>query len=349
MFDLEELSIEKLVVHKIGNKMRNEGIQLSKGLHEVCDSNVKELLRKYFLKSFKQESVYNFFHDSELNLNEVYFFTKKIFEDVERFYEESINILKHLYDKSNHPQIKSGEFYLVYFKNFSINSKRTDAIGIFKSENKDTYLKVSKEVSNFSISSDKGINVNKLDKGCIVFNENEEMGYKVLIVDAGAKSKDEEAQYWKKQFLNIEEEESEYQNTKAFIQICNEYSKNVHGNSSENESQRKFQFNNSAYRYLEENTTYHIDDFVEKVFDDEKSKNEFKDFKNQFEETQGIVPVSSFDISNSTVSQFKKRFKSVLKLDTGFDIKVTKPDYMEKGYDEKKSMYYYKIYYQNEI
>ncbi|MFK4390436.1 hypothetical protein CN563_02765 [Bacillus sp. AFS026049] len=348
MYDLEDLKIEQLVVHKIGNKMRDEGYQSSEGLHELNDSRIKDLLLKYFLKSFNQDSHYHFFHESELNLNEVYYFVKRIFRDNKRFFEDSINILKHLYDNSSHPQIKSGEFYMAYFKNYTISDKRIDAIGIFKSENKDIYLKVNQVSNSYKIDLDKGINIKNLDKGCLIFNENEEQGFKVLIVDTGAKSQDNEAQYWKKQFLNLRETDNEKLNTKTFIRMCNEFSKNVPGNVHENVIQDKMNFKNSTYKYLEENTTYQIDDFVEKVFNDEKSKQEFKDFNKRFEEVKGITPKPFFEISTNTVTQLKKKFNSVIKLDTGFDIKVTNPNYLEKGYDEEKGMYFYKVFYKDE-
>jgi 37-kD nucleoid-associated bacterial protein len=349
MVDLEELKIEQLAVHKVGNKMRDEGYQISQELHQQNDTNFKELLLRYFLKSFNQSNYYRFIHESELNLNEVYYYSKRIFNNYhENFYNDSINILKHLYEKSSHPQIKSGEFYMVYFKNTSMNNKRIDAIGIFKSENKDTYLKVNHENNNFSISYDKGININKLDKGCLIFNEQSEQGYKVLIVDTAASSKDNEAQYWKKSFLNLREFEDETNSTRNFIQICNDFSKNVYGDSLNKEVQDKVNFKNSTYKYLEENTSYNMDDFVEKVFDDERSKSEFKDFKESYEKIQGITPKNSFVISSETVTQLKNKFNSVIKLDTGNEIKITNPRHLEKGYDEEKGMYFYKIYFHEE-
>ena len=41
-----------------------------------------------------------------------------------------------------HPQIKSGEFYVVYFSDCRFGGKPTDALGLFKSETRDTFLDV---------------------------------------------------------------------------------------------------------------------------------------------------------------------------------------------------------------
>lgn len=346
--ELIDLKIEDLVVHKVGNKMRDEGIHISDSLHDLSDSKVNELALKYFLKPFSQDNFYKFSHDSELNLNEVFYYVKKVFNQSGNLYDESINILKHLYNKSNHPQIKSGEFYMVYFKNYSVSDKRIDAIGLFKSENKDTYFKINESNNTFKIIPEKGININKLDKGCLIFNENMEQGYKVLIVDTAAKSQDNEAQYWKKNFLNVKEIDNAKVNTRVYMDLCNEFSANVLQGSQYNEIQDKIQFKNKAYQYFEKNEQYQIDEFVEQVFEDEKSREEFKGYKQKFEQVNNISPSPSFSISSDTVSLLKNKFNSVIKLDTGFDIKVTNPDHLEKGYDQEKQMYYFKVFYNQE-
>jgi hypothetical protein len=348
MVELIDLRIEELVVHKVGNKMRDEGIHISESLHDLDDSHLNDLALKFFLKPFSQDNYYRFTHDSEINLNEVYYFVKKIFNQSETLYAESINILKHLYDKSNHPMIKSGEFYMVYFKNYSVTDKRIDAIGIFKSENKDTFFKINQFNNNFKISPEKGININKLDKGCLIFNEDMEQGFKVLIVDTAAKSQEGEAQYWKKNFLNVKEIDNDKLNTRDFIELCNQFSANVFHGSQSSDYQDKFQFKNKAYQYLESNGHYEIDEFVEQVFQDEKLRLDFREFKQKYEEINRITPSTSFNISPNTVSLLKKKFNSLIKLDTGFDIKVTNPDHLEKGYDNKKGMYYYKVFYNQE-
>lgn len=74
-----------------------------------------------------------------------------------------------MYKKSTHPQIKGGEFYTVYFKDCILEGEIVDAIGLFKSENKDTFLKVSTLKNDFKIETVEGVNINKLDKGCLIF------------------------------------------------------------------------------------------------------------------------------------------------------------------------------------
>lgn len=349
MIDFESLQIDKLVLHKIGNKMRDEGIQTSQELHSLDDSNIKEIMLKFFLRPFKSERQYNFFHESQLDLNEVYYFVRNVFNQPECFYDESIKILKHLYEKSNHPQIKSGEFYMTYFKNYSLTEKRIDVIGLFKTENKDTYLKVNQRQNTFDISYDKGINIDKLDKGCLILNDGMEQGFKVLIVDTAANSQNNEAQYWKKNFLNLKELENDSFNTNTFIRICSAFSANVSENSVDSTIiNDTLKFKNSAYRYLEENNTCSMDDFVQKVFENDNLGTEFKEYKKKYEEINQITPIEIFSVSSPTVNKLKSKFISNIKLDTGFDIKITNNKFLEKGFDEEKGMSFYKLYFHDE-
>lgn len=41
-----------------------------------------------------------------------------------------------------HPKINGGELYIAYFKDCVIDGQLTDGVGIFKSETKETYLRV---------------------------------------------------------------------------------------------------------------------------------------------------------------------------------------------------------------
>src|SRR5690606_28519487 len=109
--DFTAVKLKNLVVHNVGNSLQEEGMKLSKSPLSFKQDIVKELLMKYFLSPFKGEVFYNFFHDAELELNELYNYASRIFADPDSFFLQTINISKHLYEKSNHHNIKGGEFY----------------------------------------------------------------------------------------------------------------------------------------------------------------------------------------------------------------------------------------------
>lgn len=56
-----------------------------------------------------------------------------------------------------------------------------DAIGIFKSEHKDTFIKITEHGASYGIESQRGININKLDKGCIIYNTQRNQGMWFLL------------------------------------------------------------------------------------------------------------------------------------------------------------------------
>ena len=174
--------VEAICLHKVGNKIADEGVKLSKK-ELVVHEDLKNTLLKYFISSFNSEELYAFHHNSDLLLNEVYCYCSGIFASTECIYEQSVNLAKHLYEQSVHPKIKGGEFYVVYFENCMVDGKSTNAIGLFKSENKDTFLKIYSKDDDFEIEADNGININKLDKGCLIFNLEKENGYIVAVVD----------------------------------------------------------------------------------------------------------------------------------------------------------------------
>src|SRR5690606_37373998 len=118
------------------------------------DEVLPDLLMQYFMRPFaKVKEVYRFFHpNEELQLNEVYHFTKKLFDKEIEFHAYSQEIAKHLYEISEHPKIKSGELYIVRLKNVQMEGEDREAVGIFKSENKEAYLKVYPNQGGFQLN-----------------------------------------------------------------------------------------------------------------------------------------------------------------------------------------------------
>ena len=108
MFTFEEVSMSSLILHKVGNKQLGDGYQASKDLIEL-DDELHSLLCDYFLNHFKSEDIYHFIHHAGIAMNDVYQYCKSIFDNPDTFKEVSVHLLQHLYEKSDHPKIKSGE------------------------------------------------------------------------------------------------------------------------------------------------------------------------------------------------------------------------------------------------
>ena len=200
MLNLYTAQIESISLHRVGNKSKNESAFLSAEPFTLNDE-MSGLLKEYFFKPFreKEENYYKFGHEVDLEFNEVYMAVSGIFDNPSDNHRLSKKITSHLYEQSNHPHIKSGEVYVVHFSDMVIDNQKTDAVGIFKSELKHDFLQFEEKEHNLEILIRQGININKLDKGCIVFNTNKEEGYKVLSVDSNRY----DAKYWLENFLGV--------------------------------------------------------------------------------------------------------------------------------------------------
>ena len=193
MINLFNAHIENLSIHRVGNKSRNEAIFLSENPYGLNDE-IMPLLKEYFFKSFreKEENYFQFAHEVDLEYNDMFNFASEIFNNPGEIHNVSKKITKHLFEQSNHPHIKNGEVYVAYLSHVSIDNNVVDAIGIFKSEIQTDFLQFEEKESNLEMILQQGINLNKLDKGCIIFNYKKEEGYKILTVDSNRY----DARYW---------------------------------------------------------------------------------------------------------------------------------------------------------
>lgn len=354
MFDFTDIQMEKLVIHRVGNKHREEGLHISPDLYKLTDGNVEELLFKYFLSPFKEKVCYKFHHETDIHLNELYTYSWSVFNQPQSFYEQSVNILKHLYEKTSHPQVKGGEFYMAYFSGCTVNGEKVDALGIFKTEKKENYLKVAQKRNEFILDMDTGINTKKLDKGCIIFNFADVDGYRIAIVDNVNKSSDE-ALYWKEEFLRLTNVHDEYFHTRNCLDLCRDFAENIYGSLYRADKKDQVVFMNEAITYFDKNDKFELDSFVQDIVREPELIEQFKDYKQMYETNKGLEAAENFNISGQAVKTAKRAFKNLIKLDTDIEIKV-KPvaaekgdvDFIERGYDEAKGMHFYKVYFNTE-
>lgn len=347
---IDQILMEQLVLHRVGNKSMEEGIGVAKKLFNLTDE-LREVLMTYFIGSFKLEDLYEFNHEADLSMNEIYNYCTAIFEDPEQhFYEQSIHILKHLYDKSNHVKIKGGELYVAYFKDCVVEDEMVDAIGIFKAENKDTYLKLKlDEEEEWTLDFEQGTDISNLDKGCLVFNKEKESGFRVVSIDL----KSADAKYWKDEFLSITQVQDERFHTKAYLDMCKEFGKKAF---KEEDKHERVDFLNRSKDYFEHYKEFEEQEFKEVIFEDNHDKvDSFEAHKQEFQEKLGIEDTAdtSFFISKPVVKKAKRSFKNNIQLDTQMEIKILSSEaqaegFLERGYDDEKGMKYYKIYFNNE-
>lgn len=350
MFDYSESSIIRISAHLIGNKAEDELLHLSEKPLDIEASALKPLLMQYFLSHFKLPEFYNFtFSDSDVNMNPVYNYVGKIFDqkDDKSFHNASISMARHLYNCSDHPNIKSGDFYTVHFSNVNFEGEITEAVGIFKAENKDSFLKLQYSNEAFQLNFDNGININKIDKACLVFRTNREEGFKVCIIDRSGKSSSE-AQYWKDRFLFLNPCGDSYHHTKNFMSLTKNFVSKRLTEDFEVSGADQADYLNRSMEFFKNNETFIETHFQKEVLQHESLIDSFEKFKGDFEHEQDLDLNAEFVISAPAVKKQARIFKSVLKLDKNFHIYIHgNRELIEQGVDEKGRKFY-KIFYSQE-
>jgi len=348
MLDFTNCNIIDVIAHQVGNQTNDEELILSASLLNTEDARLRELLIKYFLYPFKDaEEFYSFtFSDGDFTLNPLYQYAINIFSEKKSFKTKSESIAKHLYEIALHPQIKSGDLFVVTFENISIDGELVNALGFFKSENRQEFLQLNKTSKEFSLRYDDGINIDKLDKGCLIFNTEKESGYRICIVDKSSKSND--ARYWVDFFLNVKRLKTNFLQTNQFLGITKQFVTQQLDEDFEVSKADKIDFLNRSVDYFKKHETFDKQEFESEVFADSNVIESFRKFDQTYRQENEVELSDNFEISVQAVKKQARVFKNVLKLDKNFHIYIHgNRELIEQGIDENGRKYY-KIYYENE-
>ncbi|SIR24808.1 nucleoid-associated protein [Pontibacter lucknowensis] len=348
MNDKRQVRLNRLAVHRVGNKAKEEGVIASKELVDLRDEQLSDLLTNYFLAPFKQEEFFRFHHVSDIALNEMFAYSALMFTEPQKFLEYSVHVLNHLYEQSDHPKVKSGELYVVLLSGCVMEDDIVDAIGIFKSENKDTFLTFQEEDDDLSMNYHFGVNIKSVDKGCLIFNTEAEDGFRVKIVDANST----DAVFWKEDFLHVTELKDTNFNTKTALNLCKDFSEEVFAQTDSKKAQ--VDFISRSVDYFSKSETFDLEEFTSSVIDEPETAERFKNYTQAFAEERDIEGFTDFAINKNTVKNMKRKFRNFIKLDTQIEIKFSgynpeqSEQYVERGFDQERGMHFYKVYFHSE-
>ena len=346
MIQFEQSTIDSIVIHKIGMKAAQEGDPMRENFyskHEIqfIDEQTQIILNSYFSLALKSPDLYRFKDNRSVVANEV----SQIFKDKSKFYDSSVRLADALYNILDENDETRSEFYVVYFSNCQVDDQTIDAIGIFKSEHKETFLKILQNENEVNFQADCGISLKKLDKGCIIFNVDEEYGYLLKAHDA---SKSDNV-YWIDKFLDAKVIENEYFNTESFLKICKEFNDNVLMQDENVRNEDRIRFLQNSLNYFQTNPTFDENQFNKEIIGNEQVIEKFDNFKQRYRSQFNVEAPSSFDIDEVAVKKSKKYLRSVIKLDKNFHIYVhSRPEFLERGYDENKGKSFYKVFFEVE-
>jgi len=346
MLQFDNTTLTSLSVHQVGNKTYEEGLDFSQSPVDIGEEGLVRLMKIYFLNSFSGNEMFHFKNEVGLEQNEIYMLAAKLFKDPDQLYELSKTIALHLYNSTTHPKVKGGELYIAYLKDVLLDDELTDCIGIFKSETKEDYLKVNVKNTDDQINYDEGININKLDKGCLIFNVDKAKGYQLCIIDNLNKST--EAAYWKDDFLSIQPITNDFYQTNQFLGLAKQFVTKQMAEDFEVTKADQIDLLNRSVDYFKKNDDFNKDDFENEVFGDSNVRESFRKFDESYREAHDVEISDTFSISIPALKKQAAAFKSVLKLDKNFHIYIHgDKELIEQGMDESGRKYY-KIYYEQE-
>lgn len=344
MIDYKEVAYDKISIHSIGNYILDEELIVTDNPVAIMDPNLKDLLSKYFFTHFKVPEFFAFDPKNEaLENNKMYNLIDGIFTNPETIHEASKEIAEHLYTQSDNGNIKSGDLVVAYFEDVVVEDEMVSAIGIYKSENKEDFLKMLLESKDYRVLVDKGINVNKLDKACLIFNSNKSKGYKLLATDK--KKLNGEAQYWMRDFLHVSHREDDFNSTTVYIQATKAFIDEKLKADFDLDKKDEVAILDASKDYFGKNESFNEEEYLESVFQsNEKVKGAFDDYKKD----RQLNLSNNFDISEPAVKRNSSVFKSVLKLDKNFHVYVHgNRDMIVRG-EEEDGRKYYKLYFHEE-
>lgn len=336
--------MEKLSVHFVGNKQKQEKLRLTEHTFQLNEESLENLLKKYFTQPFRGDQAFCFSDEK----GAIATCTRKIFESPAEFHAQSCEMAQWLYECATHARIKSGEFYVAYFTNVILEEEVVEAIGIFKSEDKVPFLKVYPKGNEAQIHADEGINIHKLDKGCIVLNTHADKGYQCYMIDASGRI--HEAMYWKTDFLNLKHVDTSYFATARYMELMKSFSDDVLSFENNVPRENQLQFLRKSADYFNEKQAFDMEEFKQEVIIEPELNETFMEYKQAFEEENALPVMDKFQISSKAVEKNTNRFfRSVIKLDKNFHVYVHgNANFIERGFDKDSGLNFYKLYYKEE-
>jgi hypothetical protein len=344
MINFSNIVLEKMAIHKVGNKSKAEKNFFSEVLYKPSAS-IEDKLLKYFLSPFKKlEETYQF-NAPESDTNTMFNLSKSFFNTKENFLEFSQRVSRHLYDQSKHQNIKSGEVFVVHFTELLYGEEMVEAIGIFKCERKSEFMQVNDIDSELLLNFQNGINIAKMDKGVLLLNVEQEDGFRVLSIDNNYY----DTSYWLLDFLDVVHVQDDFFHTSNYLEMVDNFTKEVLAPKMDKAEQ--IEFMNDSVDYFAKHETFNFDEFASEVASEPEVVAELKNYRNDF----ALNDVEAFSIAPAAINNAKRKIKNNIKLDNGVSIKMnfTNPDeskgLVERGFDEDKGMYFYKVFFNEEM
>jgi len=341
MIEFNEADIKNLIFHRISNE--NEKCFLSMDEYAFSGIEEVEVFKKIFLKPFiNHATTYEFKHEIDIDLNPLFKLSKAIVENND-FIAKSHDIHQHLKTVSKHPNIKDGDLFIVKYDAIQLNQIDYKALGIYKIENKESFIETTTSNSGaIGLQFKQGIGSRKLDKACLVLFTDEP--YTILTIDNGST----EADYWQNEFIKINLKKDDINNTNQFLTLTKTFLTEQLPTDFNVSKADQIDLLNRSVDYFKTHESFDKGEFEQEVFHHENIIKSFRNFDDTYSQQNELDKADGFLISPQAVKKQARVFKTVLKLDRNFHIYIHGDrELIEQGVDEKGRKFY-KLYFEEE-
>lgn len=303
-------------IQMVGNKTRGEGLSGALTLADVTAS--EDFLKQLIEKSFTMDDLKCFSYIESVELNPVYQFVSKMFDDGSTFLKQSVNVATFLYDQSIHPNIRSGELYVLLLE-CEYKKESVEAIAILKSEKKDPFLATDNDGREISVRTIYGTGLKGLDKGCLVLNIDREKGYVVGTVDNTNNGND--AQYWTDSFLHVSDCDDDYHQTERLAEMLTGFAKQI----AEESTVDGAIMGKKTVDAFAAGETIQMDALADMICQNVEQKKAFEEYRQLFEKEHGSFAEDVNVVKKASLRKPVAKL-TTLKLGTDFEVKVLSPE-----------------------
>ena len=340
MIRIEETVISNLILHRIGMEEKRETV--SSRPAGLLQGEEIDTLKKILLKPFeKYAATFEFAHEMGIHYNVLFGLAKALAEG-DDFIEISQKILRHLVSVSKHPNIKEGDLFVAKFEDVWLENKSYEGLGIYKFEEKETYIETAAADREMSMQFKKGLGNRKPEKACLVIFTEEP--YTLLIIDNSSADTD----YWQNEFIKHKPKNDPVNNTHDFLSLTKNFVTGRMPQEFKVNKADQIDLLNRSVEYFKTHDTFDKAGFEEEVLHHDVIIESFRKFDQVYKKEHAVELSDNFQISPQAVKKQARVFKSVLKLDKNFHVYIHgNRELIEQGVDEDGRKFY-KIYYEQE-
>lgn len=336
--ELKEAFINKIICHHYSQDAYKCLLNNTCMSVENLDSII---LKDFFIKPFStQKGEFSFSHPVSLDYNIVFQSALGLLDNGD-FVKCSQDIFRHLQSVSTLPTIKDGDIFVAKVEDIIMNNSYYEGLGIFKIESKNDFIETfvdSKGNMQFSVKS--GFPSNRIDKAClIVFSSEKPVCY---LID---RSKD--TKFWRQDFLGVVPRATSYSQSRSTMQMFKSFIEEQLPDVSKITKADQINLINKCSELMKEADMLNIDETARSLFKDSKITNQFAEYRKVFEQRESLILQDSFGVDKKAVAVLKSTRR--IKLDDTAEIHLMRTgNFLERGFDDEKGMYYYKLYFSKE-